>query len=393
MSARDPLDAVVVGGGVIGLSIGWRAACSGLAVAVIDPTPGHGSTWAAAGMLGPVGEAHFGEDRLALLNVAAARQWPAFARDLEEASNRAVGYIASGTVLAAMDASDRRVIDDVLTFQTDLGLSPRRLSSRECRELEPLLSPGVVGGAEFPDDHQVDNRLIVDALLAASDRSGVTVITDEVSAVNSKDGRVTGVTLRNGGTLDSGAVVVAAGCWSGGLGGLPHQVIPPVRPVKGLTLRVRASKGTPVLTRIVRGLVHGKSCYLVPREDGTVVIGATMEEKGFDLTVQVGSVHDLLRDARAVIPAIDEYELIETTTGLRPGSPDNAPLIGRTSMEGLFMATGHYRNGILLAPVTADAVVSMLDGKGVSDVIGSFGPDRFDSQQVGPPSGPVGVGT
>src|SRR5674476_360126 len=194
MSARDPLDAVVVGGGVIGLSIGWRAACSGLAAAVIDPTPGHGSTWAAAGMLGPVGEAHFGEDRLALLNVAAARQWPAFARDLEEASNRAVGYVASGTVLAAMDASDRRVIDDVLTFQTDLGLSPRRLSSRECRELEPLLSPGVVGGAEFPDDHQVDNRLIVDALLAASDRSGVTVITDEVSAVNSKDGRVTGVT-------------------------------------------------------------------------------------------------------------------------------------------------------------------------------------------------------
>src|SRR5664280_3019050 len=152
MSARDPLDAVVVGGGFIALSIGWLAACSVFAVAVIDPRSGHGSTWAAAGMLGPVGEAHFGEERLACLNVAAARQWPAFARDLEEASNRAVGYIASGTVLAAMDASDRRVIDDVLTFQTDLGLSPRRLSSRECRELEPLLSPRVVGGAEFPDD-------------------------------------------------------------------------------------------------------------------------------------------------------------------------------------------------------------------------------------------------
>jgi glycine oxidase len=382
MPDPDRLDAVVVGGGVIGLSVAWRAASAGLAVAVVDPQPGHGATWAAAGMLGPVGEAHFGEEALARANLAAARQWPAFALDLEQASGRPVGYLTSGTVLAAVDPSDRRVVDDVLEYQLALGLTPRRLSARDCRVLEPLLSPGIGGGAEFPDDHQVDNRLVVEALLAACDRAGVVMVDDEVSAVTSENGRATGVSLGGGGAIDAGAVVVAAGCWSGRLG-LPHSLVPPVRPVKGLTIRAQASSGALRLTRIVRGLVHGRTCYLVPRADGSVVIGATVEEKGFDLTVQVGSVHDLLRDARTVVPALDEYELVETTTGLRPGSPDNAPIVGATGMERLFMATGHYRNGILLAPTTADAVVSLLEGDPVSGALAPFGPERFD-----PPPGP-----
>jgi glycine oxidase len=382
MPDPDRLDAVVVGGGVIGLSVAWRATSAGLAVAVVDPQPGHGATWAAAGMLGPVGEAHFGEEALARANLAAARQWPAFALDLEQASGRPVGYLTSGTVLAAVDPSDRRVVDDVLEYQLALGLTPRRLSARDCRVLEPLLSPGIGGGAEFPDDHQVDNRLVVEGLLAACDRAGVVMVDDEVSAVTSENGRATGVSLGGGGAIDAGAVVVAAGCWSGRLG-LSHSLVPPVRPVKGLTIRAQASSGALRLTRIVRGLVHGRTCYLVPRADGSVVIGATVEEKGFDLTVQVGSVHDLLRDARTMVPALDEYELVETTTGLRPGSPDNAPIVGATGMERLFMATGHYRNGILLAPTTADAVVSLLEGDPVSGALAPFGPERFD-----PPPGP-----
>ncbi len=384
MPDPDPLDVVVVGGGVIGLSIAWRAAAAGLAVAVVDPRPGRGATWAAAGMLGPVGEAHFGEDALARANVAAARQWPAFAGDLEAASNRGVGYRRSGTVVAALDPSDRRVVDDVLGYQLSLGLSPRRLSSRECRELEPLLAPGIAGGAEFSDDHQVDNRLLVDALLAAGRQAGVTMVNDDVAAVASSSGRATGVIPSGGNPIGAGAVVIAAGCWSGQLDGIPEPLLPPVRPVKGLTVRTRASAGTPRLRRIVRGLVHGRTCYLVPRQDGTVVIGATVEEKGFDLTVQVGSVHDLLRDARTILPALDEYELVETATGLRPGSPDNAPMIGTTTMEGLIIATGHYRNGILLAPVTADAVVALLGGRPVPDFLLPFGPDRF--------AAPAGVG-
>ena len=377
MPDSDLLDAVVVGGGVIGLSIAWRAAAAGLAVAVVDPRPGHGATWAAAGMLGPVGEAHFGEDALARANVAAAHRWPDFARDLEAVSGRRLGYRRSGTVVAALDPSDRKVVDDVLEYQLSLGLSPRRLSSRECRELEPLLAPGIAGGAEFTDDHQVDNRLLVDALLAACRLTGVTLVTDEVASVASSAGRATGVVPAHGESIEAGVVVIAAGCWSGQLGGIPHPLLPPVRPVKGLTVRTRASSGTPQLRRIVRGLVRGRTCYLVPRQDGTVVIGATVEERGFDLTVQVGSVHDLLRDARAIVPALDEYELVETSCGLRPGSPDNAPLVGTTSMPGLIMATGHYRNGILLAPVTADAVVALLADQPVPDFMVPFRPDRF----------------
>jgi glycine oxidase len=396
MPDSDLLDAVVVGGGVIGLSIAWRAAAAGLAVAVVDPRPGHGATWAAAGMLGPVGEAYFGEDALARANVAAGRRWAAFAGDLEAASHRGVGYQRSGTVVAAMDPSDRRVVDDRFGYQLSLGFSPRRLSSRQCRELEPLLAPGIAGGAEFSDDHQVDNRLLVDALLAACRHAGVTLVTDEVAAVASSAGRATGVILGRGDPIDAGAVVISAGCWSGQLGGIPHPLLPPVRPVKGLTVRTRATSGTPRLSRIVRGLVHGRTCYLVPRQDGTVVIGATVEEKGFDLTVQVGSVHDLLRDARAIVPALDEYELVETSCGLRPGSPDNAPLVGTTSMEGLIMATGHYRNGILLAPLTAELVVGLLVGEGPADpLLSSCAPARFARTAapfVRPPSPPkVGV--
>ncbi|HWD53177.1 MAG TPA: FAD-dependent oxidoreductase, partial [Acidimicrobiales bacterium] len=286
-------------------------------------------------------------------------------------------YRRSGTMVAALDPSDRRVVDDVLGYQLSLGLSPRRLSSRQCRELEPLLAPGIAGGAEFSDDHQVDNRLLVDALLAAGEHTGVTLVADTVATVASSAGRATGVVLGHGETVAAGAVVIAAGCWSGQLGGIPRPLLPPVRPVKGMTVRTRATSGAPRLRRIVRGLVHGRTCYLVPRQDGAVVIGATVEEKGFDLTVQVGSVHDLLRDARAIVPALDEYELVETSSGLRPGSPDNAPLVGTTSMEGLLMATGHYRNGILLAPVTADAVVGLLDGRAVSGFMAPFRPDRF----------------
>lgn len=381
MSAPDPIDVVVVGGGVIGLSIAWRGALAGMTVAVVDPNPGQGATWAAAGMLAPVGEAHFGEEALARLNVTAARGWPSFAEELENFSGRPVGYLASGTVTVAVDASDRRAIDDVLAFQVSLGLSPRRLSSLHCRELEPLLAPGIVGGAEFSADHQVDNRLLIESLLAACRRSGVTMISDRVRAVDSEAARATGVTLAEGGTQAAGAVVIAAGCWSGQIGGLPHRMAPPVRPVKGLTLRVRPSGTTPVLTRIVRGLVHGRSCYLVPRSNGSVVIGATVEENGFDLSVQVGSVHGLLREARSVVPALDEYELIETSTGLRPGSPDNAPIVGTTLMDRLYMATGHYRNGILLAPATADSIVALLHGNQVIDEMTPFHPGRFDDRK------------
>jgi glycine oxidase len=400
MATRAPADAVVVGGGVIGLSIAWTAAASGMAVTVVDPAPGRGASWAAAGMLAPVGEAHFGEEALTALNVQASREWPGFARALEEASGQSVEYLAQGTLLVAVDPSDQASTDDVLGFHLEHGLTARRLSARECRLEEPLLAPGIRGGAELADDHQVDNRRMVDALIAACRNLRVSFIEDEVVAVESGGGRVHGVTLGRGDRCGANAVVVAAGCRSGQLQGIPEAILPPVRPVKGLTLRLRGAGGGPSLRRALRGVVHGRNCYLVPRRDGTVVVGATVEEKGFDLTVQVGAVSDLLDDARRLIPTLEEFELIETTAGLRPGSPDNAPIVGTTGLPGVIMATGHYRNGILLAPVTAYEVTRILRAGGsgrssstcghpyeteLAGIFAPFRPDRFAPSEVGGP--------
>ncbi|MGH9080890.1 MAG: glycine oxidase ThiO, partial [Acidimicrobiales bacterium] len=372
------VDVVIVGGGVIGLSVAWEAASAGMSVSVIDPRPGHGATWAAAGMLAPVGEAAFGEETLTALNIQAAQAWPGFAEALEAAAGRTIGYMTHGTLLVAVDTSDRAVTDDLLGYRAQLGFTAAPLTSRECRALEPLLAPGIRGGADLVGDHQVDNRRLVDALVAACRAGRVELVEDEVSAVEAGAGRALGVTLRHGGRRPAGAVVVAAGCHSGRLGGIPALMLPPVRPVKGLTLRLRAPDDAPVLRRTVRGLVHGRNCYLVPRADRTVVIGATVEERGFDLAVLAGAVSDLLDDARRLVPSLEEYELADTTTGLRPGSPDNGPIVGPTGLPGLLVATGHYRNGILLAPVTAAEVVRLLraDGRGGAEgPFARFGPD------------------
>jgi glycine oxidase len=299
---------------------------------------------------------------------------------LQEASGRSVHYVTDGTLLIAADPSDGAATDDLLAYRLALGLTARRLTAAECRSSEPLLAPGIRGGAHLAEDHQVDNRCVLDALVGACTAGGVTIVEEEVDAIEVDGDAITGVTLRHGGYRPAGAVVLAAGCRSGQLQGISDRLLPPVRPVKGLTLRLRAPAGTRTLARTVRGLVHGRSCYLVPRQDGTVVVGATVEEKGFDLAVQAGAVGDLLDDARRLVPSLEEYELFDTTTGLRPGSPDNAPIVGATDVRGLVVATGHYRNGFLLAPVTAREVVGILTGESPSDrhaPFAPFGPGRF----------------
>ena len=383
MVTGAPVDVVMIGGGVIGLAAAWAAASAGMTVAVVDPDPGHGASWAAAGMLAPVGEAQFGEEQLTTLNVEAARTWPIFAHDLEADSGQSVGYRTDGTLLVAVDGSDRTATDDLLSFQQELGLHASRLSSRECRASEPLLAPGIRGGVELADDHQVDNRRLVDALMAACTAQGVHFIADEVSEVAIERERVAGVVGRLGDRITAGSVVLAAGSRSGQLRGFDEAQRPPVRPVKGLTMRLLATEGAPRLRRTVRGLVHGRSCYLVPRQDRTVVIGATVEEKGFDTSIQIGPVSDLLDDARTLVPSIEEYELIDTTVGLRPGSPDNAPIVGPTGVAGLIVATGHFRHGILLAPITALEVVRLLQGGAVNaGLFAPFGPGRFRPGRV-----------
>jgi glycine oxidase len=373
MPQQHPADAVVVGGGVIGLAIAWRAAQAGMAVTVADERPGRGASWAAAGMLAPVTEVHYGERPLLGLNLAAATRWPGFAAVVVVASGRPVGYTPVGTLAVARDADDNAALEDLYQFQLRCGLEVERLRSRECRQLEPGLHPGIRGGVLAAGDHQVDNRALVEALLAACERAGVRMAAGRVTELAAEGDRVTGAVLGDGQRLAAATVVLAAGCWSGALGGVAAEALPPVRPVKGQLLYLRGPASEPLCSRNVRGL----EVYVVPRGDGRVVVGATVEEQGFDTRVTGGAVHDLLRAALELLPDVAELELRETVCGLRPGSPDNAPMIGPAGPEGLVVATGHYRNGILLTPVTADAVAELLGTGRVPEAIAAFAPGRF----------------
>lgn len=374
-------DVVVVGGGVIGLAIAWRARSRGLAVTLVDPAPGSGASHAAAGMLAPVTEATYGEERLLALDLASAARYPSFVAELEAAGGSTVGLRTEGTLAVGLDSGDRAVLAELHGLQTRLGLAAELLTGRECRRLEPMLTPGVRAGLYVPGDHSVDNRRLAAALLAAAVRAGVEVVRERVAGVRVQRDVATGVELAGGAVLAAGTVVLAAGCWSGGVAGLPPGVLPPVRPVKGQILRLRGR--TPFLTRTIRGVVSGTQVYLVPRADGEIVLGASVEEQGFDTTSTAGGVYELLRDAHALLPGITELELVECAAGLRPGSPDNAPLLGRTALDGLVLATGHHRNGILLTPVTADAIAELLVSGSLPDVARPFDPRRFEPVAAG----------
>ncbi len=382
---------IVVGGGSIGLSTAWKAATSGIDVALVDPSPGQGASWAAAGMLAPVGEVHYGEEALVSLNLAAAERWPAFAADLEACTGRPVGYVRSGTLLAAFDDGDRAWAEQLFEFEKEIGLDVEWLTARRVRELEPLLAPSVRAGMFARGDHQVDNRLLVRALLEAARTAGCTFYESAVQSIETAGGQVEGVRLEDGTFLGSRSVVLASGAWSAHLEGLAREVRPPVRPVKGQIIRLRMPQSTKpsfatLPRRPVRGIVNGAAVYLVPRADGTLVIGSTIEERGFDTSVTAGAVYELLRDAHCVVPAIAELDLYESMARLRPGSPDNAPIVGEPPQQcadGLVVATGHYRNGILLTPLTAETVAAILTGAEPPAEMKPFSPSRFETARNG----------
>ena len=348
---------LVVGGGVIGLSCAWRLAEAGHVVTLVAPAPGRdGASWVAAGMLAPVTEVQFGEAALTSLLLEGAAAWPGFATSLQDATGLDIGYDQSGTLTVAVDASDRAALDDLLAYQRDLGCEARRRSASDCRSQVPALSPALRGGIDVPGDHRVDNRGLLAALVAACHGAGVDIVDSSVTGVSPGPS----VTLADGSSRSAGCILLAAGTGITGLAGLACAGLPPLRPVKGHIVRLGPTGSDPLLPRTVRGLVHGRSIYLVPRPDRSVVVGATVEERGEDTTVQAGAVHQLLTDARAVVPGIDELELLEARAGLRPATPDNTPCIGWTNLAGVAVASGHYRNGILLAPYTAAAVTGLL---------------------------------
>ncbi|MDP9241527.1 MAG: glycine oxidase ThiO [Actinomycetota bacterium] len=368
-------DVLVVGGGVIGLAVAWRAAQRGLSVTLVDPAPGSGATHAAAGMLAPVTELHYGETPLLALNIESARRYPAFAAELEQAAGTEVGYRTCGTVQVAWDGADLAALRDLHAFQLSLGLAAELVTGRELRRLEPGLAAGLPGGVVATGDHQVDNRLLHAGLGAAAAREGVAVVNSRVTDLVTTGDGVCGARLDTGEVIGAGDVVLAAGAWSMQVGGLPDGVRTAIRPVKGQTLRLRTT-GEPLLRHVLRGSIRGSPVYLVPRNHGRIVVGASSEAVGFDLRPRAGAVYELLRDAQALLPAIGEAELEEVSTGLRPGTADNAPLIGRTALPRLLLAAGHYRNGLLLAPVTADGIAAMLAGDADPPELAPFSPLR-----------------
>ncbi len=362
-------DLLVVGGGVAGLSVAWRAAGRGMKVAVVDPAPASGASHAAAGMLAPVSEVTYTEEPLLRLGLASLARWPAFAAELAHDSGLDLDYRTDGTLDVAFGSDDLTALDELAAFVDKLGLPAERLTGRECRRLEPMLAPSVRGGMLAGGDAWVDPRRVTRALLTALERRGGALVRSRVTGLKTGGGpdaetdarTVTGVRLATGETIDASWVLLAAGAWSGTLEGVPPEALPPVRPVKGQIMRLRSPSR--ILQRCVRGVVHGSHVYLVPRGDGEVVVGATQEEMGFDTRVTAGGLWELLRDARELVPGVTELEVSEVVAGLRPGTPDNLPLVGPTSVPGLSLATGHHRGGVLLAPLTADLCLGEADGE------------------------------
>jgi glycine oxidase len=387
-------DVLVVGGGVIGLAAAYRLARGGASVRLLDASGTRGASWAAAGMLAPVSEAVFGEDELTRLTVSAVPEFVALATELEEFTSVPVGLRSSGTLAVAFNADDKAALDRLTVYRNSLGLQTERLTGSDTRRLEPYLATGVRGSALATDDLSVDNRRYVQALTRGCELAGVLRVVAEVAALRTTAGGVSATEVGSARQWSAGTVVLCAGAATARFTGLP------VYPVKGQILRLsvpeRLGSSGPVLGHTVRGLVRGSEVYLVPRADGEVVAGATQEQQGFDTTVTAGGVYELLRNAYELLPVSSEFAFVEALAGLRPGTPDNGPILGWLSGDSfgeaiptrdhpaaavdgtrVLVASGHYRNGILLSAATAEAVARLVAGTGPRPEWKPFTPERF----------------
>lgn len=385
------VDVAVVGAGIVGLGIAWTLARAGRSVCVIDPEPAMGATRAAAGMLAPISEYHYQEEELLGLTLESGRLYPDFIRTLENLG-KDTGYLRTETLLIGVDAGDRKALHDLYEAQIlhDLPVVP--LTIRDVRIREPLLSPRLSAAYCVADDHQVDPRSLTATLLEAladpDARPGVVHFDKRPAAglLHSRPedhlSRVIGVEFGDGSTLGAGEVIVANGLGAGDLQGLPPGLALPLRPVFGDIIRMAGPESLrPLLSATVRGLVHGSAVYILPRADGTAVVGATQRETGTP-GVSAGGIFGLLRDAQELLPAIAEADVTEVMARPRPGTPDNKPLLGRVCgpdglpVNGLIIATGFFRHGVLLTPVAAEICLHLVDG--TDDARWApFTPDRF----------------
>lgn len=377
-TAKSRSDVIVVGAGLIGLATAWELAGRGVSVTVLERLePGCGATSVAAGMLAPIGELDFGEPDLLDLNLRSRSLYPEFVASIEAATGADTGYRHTGALHVALDRDEAGELRRVMELQQSHGLDSSWLGPMAARDIEPGLSPSLAGAVLVEDDAVVDPRALVEALKTGLGEAGVGIEQAEATALVCDDsGHATGVET-TAGRFEAGTVVAAPGAEAGVAEWLPTGVRPPVRPVKGQVVELRGDQDIPPCERILAS----ERVYLAPRPDGRLILGATVEEMGFDGRVTGGGVHELLREAYRLLPDVAEMEFLDAIAGFRPGTPDNMPIIGRTAVDGLILATGHYRNGILLAPVTATAVSDLVEGR-EPEGLASASPGRFAKQEA-----------
>jgi len=364
---------LIVGGGTIGLSIGWQIARAGRAVEVFDRAEaGRGASWLAAGMLAPDAELQFEELDLYAFNRESLDRWPQFAEELEADSGQSVDYRDEGTLIVADDRDSAEALRRLFEFQQEHDLNVDWLTGEEAREIEPFLAPRLSAAIHAPFDHQVDNRKVVEALKAALQQNGGTLREHTPVEQILPDDEAPAVVLDDGTRVEGSAIVLAAGAWSRGVEGLARDVRPPIRPVKGQMLQLQME-----LPFDLQHVVRGPDAYLAPKSNGRLLVGATSEEMGFDTRVTAGGLYDVLEGGWEVVPGIYDLPVTETWAGLRPASRDHAPLIGHADAPGVIFATGHYRHGILLTPITAQEVAHLLLTGETSTWIEPFSPRRF----------------
>lgn len=375
---RASTDVVVIGGGIIGCSVARELARRGRRVVVVErDSPGRRATWAAAGMLSPLGESG-GSGTFLEFADESLRQYASYAHTLAEESGIDIEYRTAGKLHVALDGEEGE-LRALAAAPAAERFGVRMVDGAEARRLEPALSPRISAGLVVERDHRVNNRLLTQALLASGVAAGVTFRNaSPAAALVTKGDAATGVRLASGEQIEAEHVVLAAGAWSPQLDGLPRPL--PVRPVKGQMFAVDARArdaqrpAEPLLGRVV----YGSRCYVIPREDGRLLVGATVEEAGFRKGATPRGIAALMMAAMDLVPSVADLPLVETWAGFRPSTPDGLPILGGDpALHGLVYACGHFRNGILLAPVTASCVADLLTGRRPAVDLRPFSVERF----------------
>jgi glycine oxidase len=365
---------LIVGAGVAGLAVGWRLASAGIPVEILERgLAGRGATWASAGMIASGAELGTEKNAVAQFAREARAKWPGFAESLEAASGSRIFYRETGSLMVAESAARARALENQATALAREGAAATWVGTAELRRREPLLSPDLLGALHIADDAQVDNRALSDALrIALTNAGGVLREHCDVRALAIQHGRALGV-LTSEGVIASDIVVLACGAWVNLIGGIGPDDLPPVKPAKGQMAACEA----PASTALPQALIWADDVYLVPR-GRRLFIGATVEDASFDTSVSRDARDHLLAAAKRVIPSLAEWRLAEMWAGLRPRTPDDAPVLGATAVAGLFVAGGQFRNGILFAPAVADAICALVLGQSARAEHRAFDPLRFN---------------